>query len=269
MKFIFNSVAVLTVVAIVLGAVGYNLMSGKHNKAGTVHVAPQPVTTDTREVAQTVTRVEANGPFDLEIMRGDKASAVLSGDERLLPRIVFQQSGSLLRISTTGMLITHNQSVKVSLILPQIEELTQAGSGDCDVAGFGGAEFKLNMTGSGDVNLHSEARRIIVQARGSGAPKIDTTGSHEVIINIAGSGDAELMGKTDLFNAVVTGTASVDGERLIASTAEIANHGNSNVKVYASKLLTVVNTAHGDVDVYGNPPERHVTNSGMGDVTYN
>jgi len=175
----------------------------------------------------------------------------------------------VLHISTTGMLVTNNQTVKITLVIPALEELTQIGSGDSTVRGFSGPVMTLNLIGSGDVDFKSQYQRLVVQSRGSGTAHIETAGTKQVEVNAGGSGDIDLIGKTDSFHAVLTGSAGVDAERLIASSAEGIVHGSGDLKVYASKELTLVATAHGDVDVYGNPEVRHVTKTGSGDITFN
>ena len=115
MKLIAKAMLVLLVVALALGAVTYNLMSSNVKQSGTISLVPQNLATETRKVGDDVEQVDMNGPFDLAIERADHASLRIVGEERLLSKVVLQQDGKMLRITTTGMLVTLNQTVKLTL----------------------------------------------------------------------------------------------------------------------------------------------------------
>lgn len=273
MKFVAKSLAVLTLLAVVMGAIGYNLLSSKvsksGSKAGTITIAPQNLAKADRDVTNAVTRVEMNGPFDLAVVHGDKARLTLSGDERLLPKVVAQQDGNVLHIATTGMLVTNNQTVKITLVVPALEELTQLGSGDSEVQGFDGTTLKLNLYGSGDLDLKGRYQRLVLVSKGSGGVRLTVPASQQIEANVSGSGDVELIGKTDKFVGVLMGAASIDAERLIASTATGVMQGPGTMKIYASKQVDVTSTGRGNVEIYGNPGVKNVNNTGGGDVSFN
>jgi hypothetical protein len=238
MKFIAKSMLVLLLIAVALGVVAYNLMSSNVKQSGTISLAPQNLATETRRVGDDIEQVEMNGPFDLAIEQSEHASLKIEGEERLLPKVVLQQEGKILRITTTGMLVTLNQTVKLTLFIPKLTSLTQSGSGDSEVQGFTGSDINLNLNGSGSVMFAGTYRHLLVQTKGSGDVELNVPGADQVEINSFGSGEVVVVGKASLLNVVSTGSGDIDAERLIAQKSDVISHGTGGIKVYADKEVS-------------------------------
>ena len=269
MKMIAKTMLILSVIAIALGAITYSLMSSNVKHSGNLSLVQHNVASEKRPVSNDVTEVDMNGPFDLEITKADQASLTVRGEERLLPRVLVQQDGKVLHITTKGMLVTMNQTLKITLALPGLTSLTQTGSGDTAVKGFAGDELNINMTGSGDLNYSGKYKHLEIQNHGSGDIELDIGDGERIDLNSGGSGNVELAGKVNLFSAVQTGSGNIDAQKLISAQAVTVVHGSGNLKVYASKQINVLSTGSGDVDVYGNPAKKVINNTGSGAVSLN
>jgi len=269
MKFIIKSLLILSLLAIALGAVAYNLMSSNVKQSGTINFVQQNLSSETRPVTNDVTQVDMNGPFDLVIEHGEKASVSIQGEERLLPRVQVIQEGKVLHISTKGMLVTMNQTLKVTLTLPTLESLNQNGSGDSVVDGFAGNNLSFNMNGSGDLVYSGQYQHVEIQNHGSGNMDLDVKNADRIEINSGGSGNVDVIGKVNYFKADMTGSGNIDAERLISLRTDALSHGSGNLKVYASKEINVNATGSGDVEIYGNPTKKTVNKTGSGEVSNN
>ncbi len=269
MKFIAKSMLILLIIALCLGATAYGVLSSNVKQSGTITLAHQDVGSETRTISNDVELVEMNGPFDLEVVQGEKAGLVVEGEERLIPKVVVQQEGKLVRIGTTGMLVTMNQTVKVTLTLPKLTSIVQSGSGDCEVRGFNGPEIAFMVNGSGDLSFVGKYQHVVAQTKGSGNIELDVGTVDRADLSVAGSGDIEAKGKLNKLNVLLTGSGSIDAERLIAQQTEVVSKGAGSIKTYASKSARVIASSSGDVEIYGNPEQKTITRTGSGDVTLN
>ena len=269
MKFIAKSMLILAIIALVIGGVAYNLMSANVKHSGTINLAQQNLAKESRSVTDEIEQVDMNGPFDLVIIRANQASLSIQGEERLLPKVVVQQDGKNLHISTTGMLVTMNQMVKITLTIPKLTAVTQYGSGDTEVAGFSGADIKFNLNGSGDLSFSGQYQHVGVQINGSGNTDLEVASADQIEINSGGSGDVTAVGKVNNFSAVSTGSGSIDAQRLISQQSEVISHGSGSIKIYASKVAKGALTGSGDIEIYGNPATQDVANTGSGAVSAN
>jgi hypothetical protein len=269
MKFIAKSMLILAVIALVIGGVAYNLMSVNVKQSGTINLAQQNLAKESRPVTNDIEQVEMNGPFDLAIIRADQASLDIQGEERLLPKVVVQQDGKILRISTKGMLVTMNQMVKITLTIPKLTSLTQYGSGDSAVTGFTGTELNFNLNGSGDLSFSGQYQHLGMQIKGSGNTELDIANADQIEINSGGSGEVTVIGKVNKLSAVTTGSGNIDAQRLISQQSEAISHGSGNIKIYANKVANLTLTGTGDIEIYGNPATKNVTNTGTGEVSSN
>lgn len=260
---------ILSVLALALGGAAYGVMSATVKQSGTINLAQQNLASGSRAVTNEIEQVDMDGPFDLMIVRADQASLTLQGEERLLPKVVVLQDGKVLRVSTKGMLVTNNQTVKVVLRLPQLTVLNQFGSGDSEVRGFSGPDMIFNLNGSGDLTYSGQYQHLVSQTKGSGNIELEVGNIDSLVLNTGGSGDIVAIGKVRKLDAVSTGSGNIDTERLISQQSSVVTHGSGNVKVYASKNATIANTGSGDVEIYGNPGTKDVANTGSGEVTSN
>ena len=269
MNFIAKSMLILFVIALAIGGAAYSVMSANVKQSGTINLAQQNLAKETRPVTSDIEQVEMNGPFDLAIIKGDHASLTLEGEERLLPKVVIQQDGKILHILTKGMLVTSNQTVKIILTIPKLTALNQFCSGDSEVQGFSGAEMIFNLNGSGDLTFAGQFQHLVAQTKGSGNIEMEVGNVDQMELTTAGSGDIVAIGRAKKLSAIATGSGTIDTERLITQRSDVISHGNGSIKIYANTEANVTLTGTGDVEIYGNPGKKNVTNTGSGEVRSN
>src|SRR4029453_5594007 len=98
--------------------------------------------------------------------------------------------------------------VKVTIVVPALEEARISGSGNIAASGISGKEFAVHITGSGDMRV---------------------------------------SGSTDSLNASITGSGGIDATKLPAAAADVTVTGSGNIKLRATQSLHAEITGSGDV----------------------
>lgn len=267
MKLLIRSLLTLLVLALALGAGAYLLLSTYALPVSTEMMVGQKVATQSRELSSDIDQVDSNVPFDLSIVQGAVAGLTMEGEERLLPKVVLQQEGRLLRLMTSGMLVTMHQTLRITLTLPRLSALKQSGSGDSSITGFNAEELTLKHGGSGDLHYAGTIRSLSLQANGSGNLDLDLGSADLVELRSLGSGNLHLKGSTRELKLVSNGSGDIEAMNLRAQQAEVIGHGSGNVEVTVSRAITVNANGSGDMEIYGHPIQKTISNHGSGEVT--
>lgn len=166
--------------------------------------------TDTRNAAG-ARAVSLSVPGKLEIVAGDTGKLTMTGDDNILPaiettvergelRIRFRERGSLnVRMKTP---------LRMTLVVPSIEGISVAGSGDVVANGLDARKLALSIAGSGNIALGGKAQSLEVQIAGSGDVKAGKLAARTASVSIAGSGDATVWAQESL-SASVAGSGDV------------------------------------------------------------
>lgn len=269
MKFIIKALLVLTVLALVLGGLGYNLLK-TYATNGDGIVVPKPnIQSEHRDITAEVDQIDIDAPIDLVVTMSANPSLELKGDSRLFSKVTTTQSGHVLHISTTGLFITMSQPLKITVGIPHLSALTQRGSGDGNVSGFSGQLINLGIYGSGEMKFVGQYEQLMVQSKGSGAAEITMGNGANAVLDANGSGNLTVIGKSTNVVARATGSGGLDAQRLIAKSVMGEARGSGNIKLYANQTAHINLTGSGDASIFGNPSNRVVKRSGSGEVSWN
>lgn len=257
----------LLLLAMVLTTVGYVVLRN-HGVNGPINPGSRLMATDTRTIAKNVTAVELSGPIDLTVRYGPVPSLQVRGEQRLLSNIDTSVDGDKLRISLRGLLLSHRRPLQAIVVLPALSNLTVIGSGDTKVDGFSGDHVDLQMAGSGSITFNARYRQVTSRLHGSGDLDLDVGNSDRVDAQVVGSGTITLAGSCTELAAETTGSGEINARHLRAEKVVLRQFGTGDSSVNARTSVTVSVNGNGDVEVYGNPPQRSVSRSGNGDVTF-
>ena len=266
MKLLIRSLLMLSALALVLGSVAYLLLSSHALPVATELLAEQKVATQTRQLSSDIDQVDSNVPFDLSIVQGPVAGLTMEGEERLLSKVVLQQEGRVLRLMTSGMLVTMHQTLHLTLTLPRLSAINQSGSGDSSITGFNSAELTLNHGGSGDLHYAGMIHHLSLQASGSGNLDLTLGRADLAEIRSLGSGNLHLGGSARELKLISNGSGDVEAMDLQAEQAEVIARGSGNVEVYVTKVITVNANGSGDVEIYGHPIRKTISNRSSGEI---
>ena len=123
--------------------------------------------------------------------------------------------------------------------------LTTSGSGNSVVeGGFSGANFDLELNGSGDVSLKNlKATKLNVRLQSSGS--VDATGSGNTVI------------------ARIDGSGNIDAKDYRARVVEATIEGSGNITVHADDSLKAAIAGAGSIEYKGKPKvSQNITGAG-------
>lgn len=255
----------LLALAFVLIGLSYGALRAQ---GGSARLDARIVDEETRSVTREVRAVELSGPIDLTLRYGAQPMLTVRGEQRLLPNVETRQDGRVLLIGTRGIVLRHRQPLEVELTLPALERIGVDGSGGTRVNGFSGELIEVELNGSGSIDFNGRYRQAKATVHGTGSLTLDAGNGDSVEAELTGSGTITLAGAAHSFQASSNGSGTLDAQRLRAETVKVRQTGSGNASVTANATVAVAVSGSGDVDVYGNPPQRNISRTGSGDVHF-
>ena len=255
----------LLILAFVLIGLSYGALRAQ---GGSARLDARIVGEQSRPVTRQVRAVELSGPIDLTLRYGAQPRLVVRGEQRLLANIETSQEGRVLHIGTRGIVLRHHQPIEVELTLPALDRVGVDGSGDSRVNGFSGELIEVELNGSGSIDFNGRYRQAKATVHGTGTLTLDAGNGDSVEAELSGAGTITLAGAARNFQAESNGSGTVDAKRLRAETVKVRQTGSGNASVTANATVAVAVSGSGDVDVYGDPPQRSISRTGSGDVHF-
>lgn len=202
---------------------------------------------ETRELAE-FTRIENNGPFDLEVKQGDDFDVRVSVDSNLIHRVETHVHGDTLAIDSDALIGDVVAGPHVIVTLPTLDALVLHGSGDATVNSFdAGDPLELRIAGSGDLRFTGSAPRMTLE--------------------VNGSGDLRAKGDTDFAKLKLTGSGDIEARDLVANGADVELDGSGDARLTVNGLVDADLNGSGDIDLYGEVERGHFSEDGSGDIT--
>lgn len=185
--------------------------------------------------------------FDEVVMRlsgkvyiklGDKNEVILEGDEDLLEKVELDVRGGRLSIGEESRSRwswrRSRTSLNVYITVKELNGVSVSGSGDIigqDI--FKSNDFKVSVSGSGDIELELDAK--------------------DVDSRISGSGNIELSGSAEYAKLGMSGSGKYLAEEMKVDTYEISISGSGRASVNAQESLDVRISGSGSVYYRGRP----------------
>lgn len=195
--------------------------------------------------------VQLVGSMNVELIAGSEGNIKVEAESNLQEYILTEVKNGTLKISTEkGVNLHPTEDIKITVPFESLEEVALTGSGDIwnkDV--IKASNFKVQVTGSGDMTLNLDVR--------------DLEGK------ITGSGDINLKGRSENFECSVTGSGDFEAYDLDAENVEAKVAGSGDIMVNAKQSLTARVSGSGDINYRGNPEKQDFKTFGSGSVTSN
>lgn len=182
---------------------------------------------------QPFSSLELDVPARFVISAGNAASARVRGDSEVIDRIVFEQHDDRVRVYVPGSIAIQGQLV-IEIDTVGLKELTVNGSGEVHGHGFIGSEFSLHSVGAAAIKL-----------TGLDVDKLR--------VDMQGSGSVELSGRATDERARMAGSGQYRAADLGADKVDIKLEGASDVQVMARERLYVRMSGAGSVRYRGDP----------------
>lgn len=192
-----------------------------------------PVTTKTYP-AGNFTQLAVAGDYDVTVSTGSQPGVQATGGQARLDDLVVEVSGDTLKIHSRqdGGSWKNDKGVKVSVTVPGLTGVQQAGSGNVTLNSAVGASFNAALAGSGDMTIN-DLRSQQFEAR------------------VAGSGNLKAKGAVSSAKVALAGSGDVEAPDLVTNTADISVLGSGNVKLQAKQSANISIAGSGDVTITG------------------
>lgn len=208
--------------------------------------------TNTRSVSD-YNSVALTGSMDVILVKGREGNLKVEAEENLQQHIITEVNGGSLKISVEkgySLNPSRNHDITITVPFTDIEGVSLTGSGDIRSSDVVKAEnFRINITGSGNVRLPLEAR--------------NTSAS------ITGSGDLDLSGSSVDFDCKVTGSGDISAFDFRCKNVSAMVTGSGDIQVHASESLKASTPGSGDIEYRGNPKKEDFRTMGSGSITKN
>jgi hypothetical protein len=182
---------------------------------------------------QPFSSLELDLPARYVISAGNAASARVRGDSEVIDRIVFEQHDDLVRVYVPGAITIQGQLV-IEIDTVGLKELTVNGSGEVHGHGFIGSEFSLHSVGAAAVKLTG----------------LDVD---ELRVDMQGSGSIELSGRATDERTRMAGSGQYRAADLGADKVDARLEGSGSAEVSAREKLRVRISGSGSVRYRGDP----------------
>lgn len=235
---------------------------------GAAH-AGEPVS-ETRPVDARVSRIVLDSVVQLKVRQGAKPSLTVSGDSELVRKVVTEQSGDTLRVTTERgeiRLRGRAEEVRVELVVPQLSELESRGVGASHITGFTGDKLEVDLAGAGSVNLNdSTYKGIKARLSGVGSLQIEARNTENLDLRLPGAGSVTATGAAKNLQVTLSGVGSLDAKELNAEKARVTLSGLGSATMTVKDDANVTLSGLGSATVYGQPAQRVANTSGLGKV---
>ena len=201
--------------------------------------------TETRR-ASGFEEISSSGDFRVTVQAGDDYSVEVSAESNLLSYIETDVVGNTLKIRTRGIHSLHeNYPIEVLITTPVLQGLSLSGSGWIKTDSFVTDQFRIAVSGSGDIDTKVSARSLKA--------------------NVSGSGTIFLQGDATETEMVISGSGKIESYDFEQSQCEAVISGSGEMYVNVSDRIDARISGSGRV-YYINQPVVHTSISGSGAV---
>lgn len=180
-----------------------------HSAFGSSTVVGNGIPARDERAVLNLSSLEVSGAMQVEVRVGQAPSLVVEADSNLLPLIRTQASGDKLRISTEGSYRTNNP-VRVIYTVPQLNDVRASGAGRLAISGLNGGPLKVRQGGSGAVELAGDVSSLDAQASGSGRMDGERLVARSANLSASGSGRMSFgQIRGDFANISVSGSGTL------------------------------------------------------------
>ncbi|MBK5193674.1 MAG: DUF2807 domain-containing protein [Flavobacteriaceae bacterium] len=210
------------------------------------------VTNQTRSVGN-YDQISVTGMMEVQLIAGSEGKIDIEAEGNLMEFIETEVTNGHLRISIQkGVAIDPSKNYPIRIVVPfeTLGALTLTGSGHISNSdAIRARDFKINVTGSGNMNLN-----LITE-------NLEST--------ITGSGDLKLKGTSREFKCKITGSGDVFAYDLKAVKVDASVTGSGDMEVSVENELEAKVSGSGDIKYRGNPDKQNFKTSGSGTVSKN
>ncbi len=207
------------------------------------------ITTENRHIGD-YDKLSVTGPFKVEIIRGAPGNLEIKADENLLQYIETYTKGNklVIRINPKFTIIDYTK-MDVKVPADYLSKITLTGSGEIfNTQIFDWKNLKLNLTGTGKIDVRTKVKHITA--------------------TLVGSGDIVLTGTAVTSKYILTGSGLISAKELKAQEVKATLTGSGEIRLQAVNKLTADVMGNGNIYYYGEPDVLKIKTLGTGDVIF-
>ena len=203
-------------------------------------------------------------PATVYLSQGDVQRITINAQENIHNYINCYNSNGILKLKFNQP-VFRVKPIIIHLTIQSLKETTITGSGSIITRNrFETIEqLRINISGSGDIDLNANAESVKILISGSGNLNL-TTNTNQIDAEITGSGDLNLQGGyTELSSFYLRGSGNINAFPLNSKSCYIEAYGSGNVRIKISEILNIKIFGSGDIYYKGNPKvSAKITGSG-------
>jgi Putative auto-transporter adhesin, head GIN domain len=164
------------------------------------------------------------GPVTLKYTKGTTSDMVVSGSEKLMKRLRWENG----KLSLDGHSFSMGGGLTVTITAPQLPDLELRGAGDVELVGVDQLRLSIDSAGAVDLTGDGKVETLLVDTKGAsdvdlseliakdakvsiaGAGDVDINASGKVDASIAGAGDITLHQKPEVLTSSIHGAGSIE-----------------------------------------------------------
>ena len=151
--------------------------------------------------------VEFNGAATIRVSIARKAGLTIRGDDNIVPLFRTKVENGVLVISNKHGYSTKN-GLEIAITTPRLDAVTLNGAGTFAAAGIRATSFRLELNGTGTVNLGGTVGRLDASVAGVGTALLGDLAARDAKVTLAGAGSVH-VNVAGLLDASVDGVGSI------------------------------------------------------------
>ncbi len=152
-------------------------------------------------------KVVVDGSFKVFIEHSKNETLEIEAEENILPHIVSEVRGNVLRIYTEDDVRT-TETIKIRIGSDEVEYVELNGSGKIEINNFENDKLGVEMNGSGKIYANGKTKDFEVEINGSGKVETKNLKAENVDVEINGSGKVEIRSERSI-NSDVNGSGKI------------------------------------------------------------
>jgi hypothetical protein len=163
---------------------------------------------ETREV-ESFTALSLSGGFDVVVTVGGAQKLTVRGDDNLLEDVESNVDEGTLELSQPDDVdLEPKAGLTVEITVPELESIELSGAGDVNVEDLSGGEFRVDVSGAGNVEATGEVDRVEADVSGAGALRLSELVAREASVDLSGAGDIHVHA-TESLTASLSGAGNI------------------------------------------------------------
>jgi len=173
------------------------------------------------------TRLDSRIKADIRIVRSKIRNISITAQENIIPLIDLTERNGTLCISTGAYQFTSDSAIKITIYIPEIEEICLSGSGSIF------SEYpcgSIKIPGDGTISCMGNTSQVSVDISGNGRINLEAVKLKNCFVNITGTGVVTINSSNKL-EVIIPGTGTV----FYTGNPEIRSSISGNGQVVARK----------------------------------